>query len=113
MSVKVFYHRHMYPKMHPHQRALFVPGVFADDPAHCAAKNFSCPLDKQAVQVVDKLNGFFDWAKNDSRVLGFNPWHFANRSDEHSLGAVSMPSVMAKLKEIGEYIKSQASAGAA
>jgi hypothetical protein len=103
-SVKVFYHHHMYPRLHPHQRVLFVPGVFALDPVHCAAKNGSCPLDKQAVQVVDKLDGFFDWAKNDSRVLGFNPWHFDNRSDEHSLGAVSMPSVMAKLKQIGHYI---------
>ena len=137
LSMKVMYHRHVYPKLHPHQQVLFVPGVFASDPVHCAARNGSCPLDKQAEQVVIKLDGYLQWAKNDTKVAGFNPWsaatiiagnlgyillktadrdivagrHFGNRSDPEPrsaydlrLGAVSMPSVMAKLREIGRYI---------
>ena len=109
-----FYHKTIYPKLHPHQQALFVPGVFGCDPLHCAAKNKSCPLDDQAKQIVLKLDGFFEWAKSDDKIAGFNPWHFANRSHpqfgdycDQRLGAVAMPAVVAKLTEIGKYISSK------
>lgn len=68
-------------------------------------------MDKQAEQIVIKLNGFFQWAKAEPRIAGFNPWHFRNRTTNQEplpydmkLGAVSMPTVVAKLKEIGHYI---------
>jgi hypothetical protein len=71
----------------------------------------SCPLEGQAEQVVIKLDGFFDWAMQDDKVIGFNPWHFNNRSVPQlggaynlQLGGVAMPTVVHKLKEIGEYI---------
>merc|ERR1711957_743034 len=92
----------------------FVPGIFASSPAHCSSSGVQCPLDDQAKQIVIKLDGFFEWAKSEPRVAGFNPWHFANRSGtqlpgayDQKLGAISMPSVVAKLKEIGEYISGQ------
>ena len=51
------------------------------------------------------------WAKKDPKIAGFNPWHFSNRSGpqlrggwDQRLGAVSMPSVVAKLQEIGKHI---------
>eukprot|EP00658_Telonema_sp_P-2_P065628 TRINITY_DN54829_c0_g2_i2.p1 TRINITY_DN54829_c0_g2~~TRINITY_DN54829_c0_g2_i2.p1 ORF type:complete len:287 (+),score=76.83 TRINITY_DN54829_c0_g2_i2:65-925(+) len=69
---KQFYTEVIYPKLAPHQGVLFVPGIFASDPAHCARGNVSCPLDSQAEQIVTKLDGFFEWAKNDTRVAGFN-----------------------------------------
>ena len=107
-----FYERIMYPKMAPHQGVLLVPGVFASDPAHCRAGNVSCPLDAQAAQVVAKLDGMFAWAKEDGRVAGFNPWHYANRSTpqlagwwDQRLGAIAMPSVVRKLREIGRYMR--------
>ena len=46
--------RIIYPKLQPHQGAFVVPGTFA-----CSGQ----PLGPQAVQVVDKLQGFLDWAK--------------------------------------------------
>ena len=55
-------------------RCTVVPGIFASSPAGCASKNVSCPLDSQAKQIVIKLDGFFEWAKQDSRIAGFNPW---------------------------------------
>ena len=71
----------------------------------------SCPLDAQAEQIVIKLDGFFKWAKNDPKIRGFNPWHFNNRSNpqlpgwwDQRLGASSMPSVVLKLREIGQFI---------
>jgi hypothetical protein len=36
------------------------------DPAHCAAKKKECPIGPQAEQIVIKLKGFFEWAKNDT-----------------------------------------------
>merc|ERR1712217_164319 len=63
-SVKVFLHRHMYPKLHPHQQALLVPGIFASDPLHCIAHNVSCPLENQSKQIVSKLELYFEFAKN-------------------------------------------------
>ena len=85
--------------------------MFASSPSHCAASNVSCPLDPQAKQIVIKLQGFFEWAKKDPKIAGFNPWHFSNRSGpqlrggwDQRLGAVSMPSVVSKLQEIGKHI---------
>ena len=74
------------------------------------------PRDAQAknlveILLVDKLDGYFEWAKSDKRIAGFNPWHFNNRSNPQAggacdmeLGAVAMPSVYAKLQEIGKFI---------
>ena len=101
----------LYPKLHPHQVVILVPGIFASDPAHCKKGNVSCPLDHQAEQIVIKLEGFFKWAKLDPNIHGFNPWHFNNRSTpqlpgwwDQRLGASSMPSVVSKLHEIGQFI---------
>ena len=52
---KKFYHEEIFPRLRPHQQALFVPGIFASSPSHCAAENASCPLDGQAKQIVLKL----------------------------------------------------------
>ena len=101
----------LYGKLHPHQGVMLVPGVFASDPDHCEMSNVSCPLDAQARQVVLKLDGFFQWAKADNRIFGFNRWHFSNRSTpqlpggwNQQLGADAMPTVVAKLREIGRWI---------
>lgn len=108
---KEFYHEQIFPRLHPHQQVLFVPGIFASSPDGCMRKGVHCPLDSQAKQIVIKLDGFWQWAKSEPRVAGFNPWHFRNRSScqwhlpyDQRLGAVSMPSVVAKLKEMGQQI---------
>jgi len=84
---------------------MLVPGIFA-----CSNLTYF-PLDEQAANLVDKLDGYFEWAKTDTRIAGFNPWHFNNRSSpqhgepcDMELGAVAMPSVLAKVQEIGRYI---------
>ena len=58
-----------------------------------------------------KLDGFFAWAKAEERIAGFNPWHFGHRTMRQSsaihdmeIGAVEMPTVLDKLREIGEHI---------
>eukprot|EP01052_Picozoa_sp_SAG31_P035112 SAG31_NODE_4196_length_3483_cov_3.221927_4_plen_236_part_00 len=104
----------IFPQLAPHQRLLLVPGVYGNTPAACEKAGGGadvCSLDAQAAQVVTKLDGFFAWAKADERVAGFNPWHFGHRSTRQNspihdmeIGAVEMPTVLDKLREIGEYI---------
>ena len=61
--------------------------------------------------VVDKLQGYWDWAKVEPRLVGLYPWHYTNRSGAQAssscdmrLGAVAMPRVLAKLEEIASWI---------
>jgi hypothetical protein len=68
----------VFPKLHPHQQVMLVPGTFA-----CGNLSFF-PLEAQAQNVVAKLRGYFDWAKADKRVAGFNPWHWETREAAQS-----------------------------
>eukprot|EP01052_Picozoa_sp_SAG31_P021552 SAG31_NODE_1673_length_7560_cov_3.528749_4_plen_438_part_00 len=104
----------LYPHMRPEQKLLLVPGLYATDPVHCikfsAKSNFSCPLDKQEDELLLKLLDFWAWAKNDTRVIGFKPWHLASFAEGNNpvsaltLGAYSMPRVLALLIHIGRQI---------
>ena len=102
----------IFPKLHSHQQVMLVPGTYA-----CSNLSYF-PLDEQAKNVVDKLDGYFDWAKANKRIAGFNPWHFETRaSAQHGppcdmiLGANCMPTVVAKLTEISKYILAQEQGG--
>lgn len=104
-SAKKVYEGRLFPKLQPHQRVMVVPGVFA-----CSNLSYY-PLAAQSVQMVAKLDGYFEWAKAEPRIAGFTPWHFLNRTSpqagppcDMSLGAVAMPKVVAKLAEIGQFI---------
>ena len=104
-SAKAVYEGRLFPKLQPHQRAMVVPGVMA-----CSNLSFY-PLAMQSTQIVAKLDGYLEWAKAEPRIAGFSPWHFLNRTGPQSggacdmaLGAVAMPGVVAKLKEIGQFI---------
>ena len=129
-QAQAMYNNILFPKLHDHQQVLLVPGTFA-----CSNLTYFA-LDDQAKNVVDKMEGYFKWAKSEKRIAGFNPWsaslphpaaapcrasdprracrHFNNRtgSPQHGppcdmeLGAVAMPSVMKTLKKIGTYILS-------
>ena len=104
----------IFPQLAPHQKLLLVPGVYGNTPATCEKAGGSaavCSLDAQATQVVAKLEGFFSWAKIEDRIAGFNSWHFGHRGSPQNsaihdmeLGAVEMPTVLAKLRQIGGHI---------
>jgi len=105
----------VFPKMAPHQRLLLVPGIYGNTPSSCAAHGggAACALDRQAEQVVRKLDLYLEWAKSEPRVVGFNPWHFSHRGPQNApqndmaIGGEEMPMVLAKLRDIGTYIVSQ------
>ena len=95
----------LYPRMHPHQRLMMVPGVFA-----CSNLSYM-PLAASSAAVVRKLEAYEEWYESDPRVAGSNPWHYSERSKaEHAppcdmrLGASSMPGVLKKLQEMGSRI---------
>ena len=62
------------------------------------------------------MNGYFEWAKNDTRIAGMCPWHWSSRFNNPQiagmcdalLGAIEMPDVVALLRDIGEYINAAA-----
>ena len=68
----------IYPRLSAEQRVLVVPGVFASSAEGCAP--LRCPLEEQEDAVVAKLKNYLAWGRADARVVGFHPWHWANRS---------------------------------
>ena len=93
--------------MWPHQKALLVPGMF-----QCAnVMSFNQSEDK----AVQKLDAYFQYAKTERRVVGFAPWHWGDRHNPQAKagcdmekGAGSMPRAVAKLREIGHWMKANA-----
>ena len=92
------YRDEIYPKLHPHQRAVFTPGVYA---TNCTG----CNVTLQEDYVVAKLQAYLDWAKQDPLIYGMNPWHYGKGPPGFALGAIDMPGAAAKLKEIGDWIR--------
>lgn len=110
-TVQREYRNVIYPKLSPRQGVLIVPGVYANSPEQCSEYLLRCPVAAQEEQVVRKLRGFLDWARNDTRVVGFNYWHLNNRSAPQSkgpydkrLGAVAMPRVADAVRDIGDAV---------
>eukprot|EP01084_Bolivina_argentea_P086052 155545_1 len=94
------------------QQVVFVPGTFA-------CNSYSDVMEANSEQIIITLNDMYEWAQNETRIGGFNGWHFDNRSTGNSAfvpkgcqpgndtlapGAIAMPNVVAKLKEIGQQI---------
>ena len=67
------------PKMHPHQRLMVVPGFYGNDTATAA---------EQVVhddKMLEKLEAYWTWIKNDEHMIGINPWHWVRFIDLSSL----------------------------
>ena len=70
-KVQTFYDDYVYPIMNlSHQYALTVPGSYASD--YDSGCNISCFDEMCAVDA----NNFYQWALNDERIIGINPWHW-------------------------------------
>ena len=105
------YNQYLYPKLAEHQRVMLVPFTAACDVDVCELHNVSCTMEEQAAVNVARLQAYYEWAINDTRVAGFDPWHVLNSSSvlwpgycTQRLGAVSMPPVMDELCRIGTAI---------
>ena len=101
-----YYDRFLH-KLHPHQQALLVPGTFSCSTGIGVTENRS----SQTAMVLQKLEALSAYAATNPKIGGFYPWHLMDRMTmadskrcDYRHGAVSMPPVMAKLREIGSSI---------
>ena len=66
------------------------------------------PSARQTQALLDKLRGFWEWAKEDDRLIGMAPWHMNDRSSGMGVnmgrGAINFPSVLAELRAIMKLI---------
>ena len=67
---RAYYKRFWYPILRPHQSVWVVPGMFGPTGQHADPQAMAA----QDANLVDKLNGFWDWACDDPRVAGLLPW---------------------------------------
>lgn len=98
------YRNQIYPKLHPHQRAVVTPGVYA---MNCTGVPPSgCNQSAQEELVAAKLEAYFRWAKEDPLIYGMNPWHFnyGAGGPGFTYGAIDLPKALAALRKIGKFI---------
>ena len=102
--VRQFYEESVYPKLAAHQSTWVVPGTFAQPAPYVS-------LAESTKVMLEKINGYWSWAQNDTRVVGINPWHWGTwgsmqkGDDIYKLGAHDFPAVRARLQEIGAIVK--------
>jgi hypothetical protein len=63
VAAKAFVEKYVYPKMAAHQKLVVVPGTFA-----CSNLTYM-PLELSSKSVVAKLQAYFEWGKQDERVV--------------------------------------------
>ena len=97
----------IYPRLLPHQRAMVVPGFFGcDNTTSCGS------LASQEARLVQKMEAYGAFLRNESRLVGLAPWHYTNRGHSQNdkspcdmrLGAVAFPGLMQRWTAFGEEI---------
>ena len=78
-------------------RCVVIPGLFGDATESVA---------QQEPALLQKLEGFWSWMRNDTNVVGCIPWHWKSwGSSRFTRGAHEFPRLVARLREIGQIIK--------
>ena len=113
-GTKAYYESAIFPKLRPHQRAMIVPGLVGCSVNSSYGK--LVPKEDQEQALLQKLEGYYDWAKSDARIAGINSWHFnhyASNPDGTGItnphcdwlyGVSDFPVLLARAKEIGADI---------
>lgn len=101
--VQSHYQNDLYPAMTASQRAILVPDAFGSN------NNPNKTLSQYETEMVSWAQQYFNWAKQDSNIVGIIPWHYGTRAYEGSyfeVGVEDMPSVKTKWQEIAADITS-------
>lgn len=100
---KATYEKYIFPILRPHQGAMVVPGTFWCTESSAAS---------QDAGMAAKMGDYFAWLKQETRLIGLNPWHYNYRGHpQHGEpcnmqgGAVQLNKTMVVLNSIGSYIK--------
>lgn len=111
--VRPFYEKVLVPRLQPHQQLFVVPGTFGD-----WNRTRSPPVDQQQLDIVRKLDAYWNWAQREPLIVGMNCWHWLTISGLYKtspgiipfyFGADHMPKVVARLVEIGAAIRNSSS----
>ena len=90
-------YKNWYHMLHEHQRVMQLPGLFGWNET-------VCPREVQIAALLDKLRGFWKWAKEDPLVVGMSPWHMndrtANMGANMGPGAINFPPVLAEMRRM-------------
>ena len=131
------YAAQVYPKMHPHQRALQVPQAFGRKHDACAAVCYmnasqrGCCKDNHGPGKpwasgqsnhtrewwddwsATVATNYYSWAQRDPKIIGINPWYYGEDRGDIACGGYNVsvrqqPKAMARWKEIGVAILANA-----
>ena len=81
----LLFQQHVYPKMAPTQKALFVPPAYGCHGDAACSNKLCCsnstrdgpnpPCDGDcSTAMLQWAKGSYDWARSDPRIVGLNPW---------------------------------------
>ena len=100
--VKEFYKEWIYPKLHRGQKVFTVPGAFGSN--YNSACDYNCYDTMCAIDAVQ----YYNWALEDSLVIGINPWNWFNCSActkyKDEIGTLYMDVTKKIWKNIGKLI---------
>ena len=79
---RAFYERYIYPLLGSHQAVGVVPGTYG---------NSSEPVSAEDPYLVAKMEGYWNWSKQDPRLQLLNPWHWTSQCVHHNPSIVLVP----------------------
>ena len=100
--VRHFYEEYVYPKMHAHQSVLIIPGAFGSrHQKKCDLACYDGFCERDAWE-------FFEWAKEDDRVVAIAPYHWNSclhcKQTRNEVGAKYLNKTREAWMEIGREI---------
>lgn len=121
-NVSAFFAREIFPRMHPTQRAMVVPGFFGCiscmGPAGAGTGGGCGTLAHQESRLRAKLRAYISYLRTETRMIGLAPWHMDDRKGvgcdvarkskcmdcDMRLGARSFPALLADWQTFGASI---------
>jgi hypothetical protein len=98
------YQTYMYPKMNANQRAVLVPQAYGSN------NNPGQTLAQYESSMISAADAYYNWAKTDTKVIGFIPWHWLTPdpmwwTGYYEVGARNMPGLKSKWQTIGSEVR--------
>ena len=101
-TVKPFYEKYVFQRINVNKQSVFcVPGSFASN------NNKECDFNCYEEMSINDANQYYEWAKNDERIIGLMGWHWISVTDNTSMeeiGTRDMPKTKANWERIGQMI---------
>lgn len=110
--VRPIYERCVFPKIQPLTKLLVVPPTWGSHTPCTASPPSVWCTNQTYAQWVELGRGNFtayrDWAYNDSRIVGFDPWLLQGHGtpgQPFELGLLQVPEILALYSDLGKAIK--------